>query len=164
MRPTARAWELLKRVGRYLKGRPRLIWKYAWQAPVSVLDTHSDANWAGCRISRKSSSGGTFAIGGHLIKTYAKTQATVAKSSGESELYWVVRASTDGLGILTLLADFGNELSGQRRNGRKRGDWDSPKERTGQAETCRSRRTLAAGTASPPVVAHQEGARYCEPG
>ena len=41
------------------------------------------------------------------LKTYAKTQATVAKSSGESELYGVVRASTDGLGILTLLADFG---------------------------------------------------------
>ena len=29
-RPTARAWELLKRVGRYLKGRPRLIWMYKW--------------------------------------------------------------------------------------------------------------------------------------
>ena len=85
-RPTARAWELLKRVGRYLKGRPRLVWKYDWQSPIKVLDVHSDANWAGCRESRKSSSGGTIAIGGHLIRSYSKTQTVIAKSSGESEL------------------------------------------------------------------------------
>ena len=81
-RPTPRSWELLKRVGRYLKGRPRLVWKYNWQSTVKVLDVHSDANWAGCRVSRKSSSGGTIAIGGHLIRTYAKTQSVIAKSSG----------------------------------------------------------------------------------
>ena len=106
-RPTQRAWELLKRVGRYLKGRPRVIWRYDWQTPVEVLDMHSDANWAGCRSSRKSSSGGTIAIGGHLIRAYSKTQAVTAKSSGESDLYAVVRASSDALGILTLLADLG---------------------------------------------------------
>ena len=106
-RPTARSWELLKRVGRYLKGRPRLVWKYNWQSPVDVVDVHSDANWAGCRESRKSSSGGTIAIGGHLIRAYSKTQAVIAKSSGESELYAVVRASSEALGILTLLKDFG---------------------------------------------------------
>ena len=51
-RQTPRAWELLKRVGRYLKGRPRLVWKYDWQSPLDILDVHSDANWAGCRESR----------------------------------------------------------------------------------------------------------------
>jgi hypothetical protein len=106
-RPTARAWEMLKRVGRYLKGRPRLVWKFDWQSSIDVLDIHSDANWAGCRVSRKSSSGGTIAIGSHLIRSYSKTQSVIAKSSGESELYAVVRASAEGLGILTLLADFG---------------------------------------------------------
>ena len=106
-RPTARSWELLKRVGRYLKGRPRLVWKYNWQSPIGVVDVHSDANWAGCRVSRKSSSGGTIAIGGHLIRAYSKTQAVIAQSSGESELYAVVRASTEALGMLTLLKDFG---------------------------------------------------------
>jgi hypothetical protein len=106
-RPTAKSWELLKRVGRYLKGRPRLVWRYDWQCSIDVLDIHSDANWAGCRVSRKSSSGGTTAVGTHLIRAYAKTQSVIAKSSGESELYAVVRASTEGLGILTLYADFG---------------------------------------------------------
>ena len=34
-RPTTRAWEMLKRIGRYLRGRRRLVWKYCWQASVS---------------------------------------------------------------------------------------------------------------------------------
>ena len=106
-RPTARAWELLKRVGRYLKGRPRLVWQYNWQAPVTVVDITSDANWAGCRRSRKSTSGATIMLGTHLIRAYSKTQSVVAKSSGESELYAIIRASTEGLGIVTLLEDFG---------------------------------------------------------
>ena len=106
-RPTPLAWELLKRVGRYLKGRPRVIWPHDWQTPVDVLHVRSDANCAGCRASRKSSSGGTVVIAGRLLRAYSKTQAVIAKSSGESELYAVVRASSEALGILTLLADFG---------------------------------------------------------
>ena len=31
-RPTPRAWEMLKPIGRYLEGKPCLIWRYAWQA------------------------------------------------------------------------------------------------------------------------------------
>ena len=46
-------------------------------------------------------------LGSHLIKAYSKTQSVVAKSSGESELYGIIRASTEGLGIATLLGDFG---------------------------------------------------------
>ena len=108
-RPTQRAWDMLIRIGRYLKGKPRLVWRFDWQAPVDIVDIHSDANWAGCRRPRKSTSGGTIAIGAHLIRSYSKTQAIVAKSSGEPELYVAVRASAEGLGILTLLADFGQK-------------------------------------------------------
>ena len=106
-RPTAQAWEMLKRIGRYLKGRPRLVWLFNWQAPVAVIDVTSDANWAGCRRSRKSTLGGTIMLGSHLIRSYSKTQSVVAKSSGESELYGIIRESTEGLGIATLLSDFG---------------------------------------------------------
>ena len=83
-----------------------MVWKYCWQASVSVVDITSDANSAGCRRGRKSTSGGTITIGSHLIRTYSKTQSVITKSSGESELYAVARASTEGLGILTLLKDF----------------------------------------------------------
>ena len=106
-RPTARSWEMLKRIGKYLKSRPRLIWRYGWQDPVETIDITSDANWAGCRRGRKSTSGGAIMIGAHLIRTYSKTQATIAKSPGESELYALVRASAEGLGICMLLSDLG---------------------------------------------------------
>ena len=46
-------------------------------------------------------------LGAHLIRSYSKTQSVVAKSFGESELYALDRASTEGLGILRLLKDFG---------------------------------------------------------
>ena len=104
-RPTARSWEMLKRIGKDLKGRPRLVWRYGWQDLVETIDIASDANWG--RRGCKSTSGGTIMIGAHLIRTYSKTQGTLAKSSGESELYALVRASAEGLGICTLLSDFG---------------------------------------------------------
>ena len=97
-KPTTRAWEMLNIIGRYLKGRPRLVWRYDWQVEQEIIDVHSDANWACCKRSRKLSSGGTIAIGTHLIESYAKTQAVIAKLSGESELYGVSRASTEALG------------------------------------------------------------------
>ena len=48
-------------------------------------------------------------IGQHCIKTWSKTQAIVAKSSAESELYGVVKASCEALATLTLLEEVGAE-------------------------------------------------------
>ena len=90
-RPTTGAWEMLKRVGWHPKERPRLVWKFGWQAPTTIIDITSDASWAGCRRSRKSTTGGTIMIGNHLIRSYTKTQAVVAKSPSKSELYGMVR-------------------------------------------------------------------------
>ena len=45
--------------------------------------------------------------GGHLINAWSKTQAVIAKSSAESELYAIVKGSCEGLGVCTLLGDFG---------------------------------------------------------
>ena len=46
-------------------------------------------------------------IGQPFDTAYSKTQATIAKPSGESKLYGVIRVSTESLGISTLLEDFG---------------------------------------------------------
>ena len=51
-------------------------------------------------------------LGAHLIRTYSKTEATIAKSSGESDLYALVRVSAERLGICTHLSDFA--VSGPR--------------------------------------------------
>jgi hypothetical protein len=50
-------------------------------------------------------------VGSHLIKTWSKTQATIAKSSAESELYGIVRATCETLGLITLIEDLGGTAS-----------------------------------------------------
>jgi hypothetical protein len=109
--PTTGSWKRLVRIARYLVGKRRLIWRFELQSPVETVDAFSDANWAGCRRSRKSTSGGALMIGSHLIKCWAKTQATIAKSSAESELYGIVRATCETLGFLSLLEDMGSSMT-----------------------------------------------------
>ena len=48
--------------------------------------------------------------GSHCIKTWSKTQAVIAKSSADSELYGVVRGACEGLGTKTLCEDLGESL------------------------------------------------------
>ena len=48
--------------------------------------------------------------GSHCLKTWSKTQAIVAKSSGEAELYGVVRGATEALGMVTLGIDLGKKM------------------------------------------------------
>ena len=50
-------------------------------------------------------------VGSHPIKSYSKTQAVIAKSSAESELYGIVRATCEALGCLTLIEDFGEKMT-----------------------------------------------------
>ena len=70
----------------------------------------TDADWAGCRRARKSTSGGCILIGSHCIKVWSKTQAVIAKSSAESELYGVVKGACEALGVKTLCADMGDDI------------------------------------------------------
>ena len=56
--PREEDWSLLKRIGRYLKGAPRLVYWYQFQNMPSKLDTFSDSDWAGCKTTRRSTSGG----------------------------------------------------------------------------------------------------------
>ena len=60
--------------------------------------------------ARKSTSGGSINVGGHCIKCWSKTQAVIAKSSAESELYGVVKGACEALGVRTLCNDLGFEV------------------------------------------------------
>ena len=105
--PTTGSLRRLVRIGQYLCGRPRLVWKYKMQEFCQLIDVYSDSDWAGCRRARKSSSGGSIMLGAHCLKTWSKTQAIIARSSAEAELYGVVRGATEGLGMITLMRDMG---------------------------------------------------------
>ena len=43
----------------------------------------------------------------HCFKSWASTQATVALSSAEAELYALTKGASQALGVMTLLEDFG---------------------------------------------------------
>ena len=46
-------------------------------------------------------------VGDHLIKGWSVTQAVIALSSGEAEYYGIVKGSSVGLGIRSVLRDLG---------------------------------------------------------
>ena len=104
--PTNIGQDALKRVARFLLGRRRLVFKYAWQR-ASVLECYSDTDWAGCPKTRKSTSGGCLMLGGHLLKSWSSTQPSISLSSGEAEYYGVVKASGIALGQQSLMKDLG---------------------------------------------------------
>ena len=69
---------------RYLISNPRLVWDYPYQEWPETMSVFVDSTWASCRRTRKSTSGGAAVWGRHTIKTWAKTQCLIAKSSGEA--------------------------------------------------------------------------------
>ena len=101
--PNRNSYNRLKRLGRYLKGKPRLVIKYDWQKPLGKLTANSDSDWAGDKQTRKSTSGGIIRIGSHFIKSWSKGQTTIALSSAEAELYAILRTASESLGILSIL-------------------------------------------------------------
>ena len=60
-----------------------------------TVAVYSDADWAGYKITRKSTSGGCITIGGHLVKSWSKTQSPTALGSGEGEFYVASKASSE---------------------------------------------------------------------
>ena len=51
--PRVRDWLLLKRIGRYLAGKPRAVMTYYWQDAPSSISVYADSDWAGCKDTRK---------------------------------------------------------------------------------------------------------------
>ena len=90
--PTERDWQALKKLGRFLLGRPRLVWQFKDQGPVREFTQFTDSDDAGCPVTRKSTSSGDLLHGSHLLKSYSSTQQTLALSSGESEFYATIRS------------------------------------------------------------------------
>ena len=60
--PTQLSLRAVKRLGRYVRGKPRLVYYYPWQS-VDYTDVYSDTDWAGCLKTRKSTSGGCVVMG-----------------------------------------------------------------------------------------------------
>ena len=110
--PRQTDWNGLKRLCRYLKGVPRLIWKYPDQVEQDSLTMFTDSDDAGCSKSRKSTSAGALLHGCHLIKFYSSTQHIISLSSGESEFYAGIKAGSTLLGAISMAMDLGEVRKG----------------------------------------------------
>ena len=108
--PCEHDWWALKKVAKYFVGRPRFVQLFRWQMMPSGLTAYSDSDWAGDRETRKSTSGGMVMLGIHLIKSWSSTQQVIALSSGEAELYALIKATAQAKGIMSTLFDFGHML------------------------------------------------------
>ena len=108
--PTVAHLRRLKRLGRFLLKRPRVVWCFALQLPVEQLTVFSDSDWAGCRRTARSTSGGAILRGSHCLRTWCTTQKCVTLSSGEAELMALVKATSEALGLAQLADSWGLPL------------------------------------------------------
>ena len=88
-------------------GRERAVIHYDYQDMPDEWIVWVDSDWAGCRVTRKSTSGGLAVLGSHVIRTWSTTQSVIAMSSGEAEYYSIVKVSSMGMGIKAVAMDMG---------------------------------------------------------
>ncbi|GJV10909.1 putative ribonuclease H-like domain-containing protein [Tanacetum coccineum] len=72
----------VKRIFRYLKGKPKLG---LWYPRVSSFEAYLDSDYAGANLDRKSTIGGCQFLGRRLISWQCKKQTIVATSTTEAE-------------------------------------------------------------------------------
>ena len=86
----------LKRLGRHLIERERMILELRRQDRNSIFDVWTDTDYAGCPETRKSTSGGSVMLGSRMIKGWSTAQSATALSSGEAEYYGLVSGASIG--------------------------------------------------------------------
>ncbi|KAK2986874.1 hypothetical protein RJ640_000992 [Escallonia rubra] len=82
--PTVKHWAALEQILCYLKGAPDLGLLYSNHGH-SYIECFSDADWAGSKLDRKSTTGYCVFVGGNLVSWKSKKQSVVSRSSAESE-------------------------------------------------------------------------------
>ena len=72
---------------------------FQWQSEDEANQMHLfvDSDWAGCAVTRRSTSGGLLKLGMHTLKTWSSTTAVVAMSSAEAELYAMTEGAIRGM-------------------------------------------------------------------
>lgn len=106
-KPSEAVWQAAKRVLKYLKGTANLCLTYK-KREVNLL-AFSDADWAGDRIDRKSTSGLVVYHGPNLVSWASKKQSLVALSTAEAEYVAAAYCTAELLYIKGLCSEFNNE-------------------------------------------------------
>jgi hypothetical protein len=101
---------MLKRILRYVKGTLS-TGLHISTGPVDSLTTYSDADWAGCPDSQRSTSGYCVFLGDNLVFWSSKRQTTVSRSSAEAEYRAVAHAVAETCWLRQLLQELHAPLS-----------------------------------------------------
>ncbi|GJU42426.1 ribonuclease H-like domain-containing protein [Tanacetum coccineum] len=94
----------MKRVLRYLRGTTDLGLQL-FRSTTSQLIAYSNANWAGCPATRRSTSGYCAFLGDNLLTWSSKRQDTLSRSSAEAEYRGVTNAVAETSWIRNLLRE-----------------------------------------------------------
>ncbi|KAI3813867.1 hypothetical protein L1987_18602 [Smallanthus sonchifolius] len=101
----------VKRIFRYLKGKPRLGLWYSKQQSFD-FKAYTDSDYGGCNLDRKSTSGGCQFLGDRLVSWQCKKQSTVSVSTCEAEYIAVASGCSQILWIQQQLRDYGLNFIG----------------------------------------------------
>nr|GEW36424.1 uncharacterized mitochondrial protein AtMg00810-like [Tanacetum cinerariifolium] len=104
--PKASHLHVVKRIFRYLKGKPRLGLWYPKNSPFDLV-AYSDSDYAGASLDRKSTTGGCQFLRCRLISWQCKKQIVVATSSTEAEYVAGASCCTQVLWIQNQMLDYG---------------------------------------------------------
>ncbi|GJY96179.1 ribonuclease H-like domain-containing protein [Tanacetum coccineum] len=99
----------LKRILRYVQGTLELGLQLYASATTSLVG-YTDADWAGCPSTRRSTSGYCVFLGDNLLSWSAKRQHTISRSSAEVEYRGVANVVAETAWIRNLLRDLHSPL------------------------------------------------------
>ncbi|KAJ9547854.1 hypothetical protein OSB04_020397 [Centaurea solstitialis] len=100
----------VKRIFRYLKGTPNMGLWYSKDSGFD-LTAYSDSDFAGCKIDRKSTTGGCHLLGGKLVSWTCKKQNSVSTSTAEAEYVAAGICCAQVLWLRNQLQDYDIQLS-----------------------------------------------------
>lgn len=102
-----RDFSKVKKLVGFLKGIGEVRWKFRIPSEEEAvkIKVFVDGYWAGCKVTRKSTSGGLLALGSHSLRTWSTTQATIATSSGEAELIAMSEGVSRAIGLYSMLKE-----------------------------------------------------------
>lgn len=94
--------QLVKRILRYIRGTSHFGLQL-FRSTTHDLVAYSDADWAGCPDTRRSTSGFCVFLGSNLISWSSKRQPTVSRSSAEAEYRAVANCIAESCWLRHLL-------------------------------------------------------------
>ncbi len=101
--------QAVKRIFRYLVGTSNVGLWYSKQSDINLI-AYSDADFAGCKLDRKSTSGTCQFLGANLVSWFSKKQNSVALSTAEAEYIAAGSCCAQVLWIKQQLEDFGIKM------------------------------------------------------